>query len=324
MSHPSNDELLELALGGEEEAAEVDRHVRTCVDCSVRFARVRQEQDLLRAAFQIVPARDTIRRKAGQAPRFRGAAVAAALVLFAIAAAVVFRHGTTLSPSPSRRSPVALERMHRKLYAVVQKLEDSRESLAPAADEQKTRAYVDLLSEEETLYAASLEGAVDPVSPLTAEQSAGLRTAVREFLGCFWQRAEAMELAARFRSRVRDLLNDAQFLAFEEYAAAEKEWDRENDIDRFTADLAQQFDLRYSETRRIREILEAQYPSEDLPLFCLALTVSDRLLDRPPLNQAVRDALEPEHRGPLDAMLQGMKLARDESDRIVRLYSRSH
>jgi hypothetical protein len=325
MSHPSNDELLELVLGGEEECPDVDRHIRTCIDCSVRFTRVRQEQDLLRTAFRVVPAGETIRRQVGQAPRMRWVAIAAAGLLVVLGTAIALRVGSASSAgSPWKRTPVALERMHRKLHQVVQKVEDTRETLASLPDERKTQAYVNLLSEEETLYADSLEGALDPVSPLSAEQSTGLRSAVREFMGRFWQGADAIKLAADFRTRVREILNDAQFGAFEEYAAAEKEWDRENDIERFTADLAQQFDLRYSESRRVRETLEANYPSDELPLICLAVDVSDILLERPPLTQAVREALEPEHRAPLDAMLQGMRHARDESDRIVRLYRRSH
>lgn len=324
MSHPTNDELLELVLGGEEGSAAVDGHVKTCVECSVRFAEVRQEQELLKSAFRMVPARDTLRRKVSGPAASRRAAVAAAILIFAIGGAVAFRLGMASAASGRRQTPVALERKHRELYAVVQKIEDTREGLLRPVDGQKSQQYVDLLTKEEELYADSLEGALDPVSPLTREQSAALRSAVREYSARAWLRAEALQLAASFRHRVRDLLNDAQFQAFEEYAAAEKEWDRESDIDRFAADLAQQFDLRFSETQRVRETLQAHYPSEDLPLFCLALNVGDMLLDRPPLTLALRNALEPEHRGPLDVFLLGIKQSRDEADRIVRLYSRGH
>jgi hypothetical protein len=325
MNHSSNDDLLELVLGGGEGNRAVDEHVRECLECSLRLGEVRQEQDLLKGAFHLAPASDTLRRKVMRRPILRRLTAAAAIFLIVAAGAVVLR-SATLSPhrGEGKRSPVALERMHRKLYAVVQRLEDTRESLVKPVDEQKSQAFVQLLSEEENLYADSLEEVLDQVSPVSPGQSAQLRTAIHEFSGLAWQHENAARLAAEFRSRLRTLLNDPQYHAFEEYSVAEREWDRESDIDRFTTDLARHFDLRYSESQRVRETLEAQYLSEDLPMVCLALYVTDRLLENPPLTVAVRNALDPEHRGSLDLFVQGLRQTRDEADRIARRYSQSH
>jgi len=320
--HTSDDALLELALAGADGDPEAAEHVRTCVECSLRYAAVLAEQNLLRATLSGSAPPDALRRKImpRRFPWILAGAAAAALLGLSLAF-LAFRPGRAPSgASGTTMTPADIERTRNGLRAIVQELEDARDTLASPVDDRTAKTYAKLLHEKEKLYADALGSYLNFFSPLSSKQVEELRRIVHEFGTRAAEEADVRRLAEEYRARARSLLNDTQELAFEEYTREEIEWDRKNDIDMLTEDLAQEFDLRYSDVRKVREILEEKYPRSEIPMFCLGWYASDTLSEDSFLSDSVRKALDSSHHSALDGYLKEVRLSREESNRIAREY----
>lgn len=319
----SDDALLEWALAPADADPEIERHLRACAACRERSRAVQREQELLRSAFS--EPEPSIRLERRIAPRTASPAWArvgvAALLLVTIAVGVLLTRSANHSASRSRTPRFAhgaLAPIQSDLGTVAHKIAAARETLPEAADQRIASAYLELLSREEGLVLEGMEQYVSDCSPLSGDQEQELRRAVGEFYTVLWLRENLGDASRGLREKVRSFLNPEQIVAFEEFSRQGLEWQRRSDISILLEDLAEEFDLRFSEAEKVRAAIESNYPRADLPLPRVDRCPSDPLVDNPMLSGAVRNSLDATYRGKFDSYLGQVKTARERALKIVR------
>ncbi len=315
----SDDALLEWALAPREADPEVERHLRDCRACRERSQAVAREQEKLRAAFAEPPLPIGLARGLGApapSPLWPRLGVAA-LLLITVAVGVLLARTASHSPArPFRHSPLAS--IQSDLGEMAHRIAAARETLPEAADQKTSAAYLELLSQEERLYIEGMAHYVGERSALSAEQENDLRRAVQEFYAVLWTRLEMAEASREFRGKVKALLNDEQYVAFEEFSRQGMEWQWKTDIALLMDDLSGELDLRFSEAERVRRALLSNYPHLDLPVLFASHCPPDPLVDNPTLSGAVRNSLDASYRRKFDTYLGSVKLARERAAKIVR------
>src|SRR5262249_23078446 len=151
----------------------------------------------------------------------------------------------------------------------------------------------------------------------TAEQEQELRRTVQEFYAALWMRDDVREASRGFRDKVKTLLNDEQFGAFEEFSRQGMEWQWKTDIALLMDDLSGELDLRVSEAERARRARESTSPHRALPILRADHCPPDPLVDNSTLSGAVRNSLDASYRRKFDAYLGSVKAARDRAAKIV-------
>jgi hypothetical protein len=317
----SDDALLDWALDPRAADPEIDRHLTACAPCRARSEAVLREQEMLRSAFS-EPALPTGLARTLAAPAPRPAARwsrlgVAALLLVTVAVGVLLARSASHS-SDRRYRHAALASIQTELGQMAGKIAAARETLPETEDQKISRAYLELLSQEERLYLEGMEHYVGERSPLTGEQEIELRRTVQEFYAAFWVRDDLREASRAFRQKVRGILNPEQHVAFEEFSRQGMEWQWKTDIALLMDDLSGELDLRFSEAERVRRALESNYPHLDLPLLRVDHCPPDPLVDNPSLSGAVRNSLDASYRRKFDSYLGSVKVARDRAAKIVR------
>lgn len=319
----SDDALLDWALAPREADPEIDRHLKACDDCRVRAEAVLREQELLRRAYDgpAVPA--ALSRGlavARPAPLWSRLGVAA-LLLVTVAIGVLLARSAS-HPAAARS---ALSHRHRPLAPiqtdlnlVAERIAAARETLPEAEDQRASTAYLQLLAQEEQLYLEGMAHYLGEGSPLSAEQEQELRRTVQGFYGVLWTGENLAAASREFRGRVRGLLNDDQFTAFEEFSRQGMEWQWKTDIAILMDDLSGELDLRFSEAEKLRLALETNYPRADVPVARTDRCPSDPLIDNPGLSGVVRNSLDPSYRRKFDTYLGQVQVARERALKIVR------
>jgi hypothetical protein len=277
MTHPTDDELLDLALLRGEPDAPSDQHVKSCPACAARYDAVLAEGDLLKSAF--APAERAAARPRRRSQRW---AVAAALVLGVLTGVAVSR--ATARP---RMSPLLLGKVESELRKIPAEIEGLRDADPTRLESEFPR----VLSRAEDLYAELLETVLDVASPLTEGQRGGIRQAVEAMYTHVWTEADAEKLVEEFRGALRAALNAEQFQALTALLRRDMESDWAAEVDIVTDDVSEALNLRFSEEERVREAVKARYPKSELPLLSLAQWPPDRLAGDPALSAAVRAAL---------------------------------
>jgi hypothetical protein len=320
----SDDALLDRALAPQEADPEIDRHLRDCAACRARSQAVLREQEQLRAAFA-EPALPAALARGLASPR--PAALwsrlgVAALLLITVAVGVLLARSAS-HPSSAfsrslryRHSPLAP--IQSDLGRMAQKFAAARETLPEPEDQKASTAYLELLSQEERLYLEGMEHYLGERSALSPEQETELGRMVQGFYAALWTRQDVGEASRGFREKVRSLLNDEQFRAFEEFSRQGMEWQWKTDIALLMDDLSGELDLRFSEAERVRHALESNYPRAELPILRMDHCPPDPLVDNPTLSGAVRNSLDASYRRQFDTYLGSVKVARDRGVKIVR------
>lgn len=304
MSHPSDDELLELALLRGEPDAPKNGHVESCAACAERWRAVLAEQDLLRKAF--APA-EAVARPRRRSPK---AAVAAALLLGVLAGVAASRFG---APGP-RMSPLTLAQAESALRRIPAEIEGLR-----AADPTRLESeYPRVLSRAEDLYGDFLLSYLGVAYPLTDAQRSSVRRAVEAMYVSAWTAGAPEEVLGEFRASLRAALDEEQYQALAALLARDMESDWEAEIDIVTHDVSEALNLRYSEEERVREALKTLYPKTELPTLSLAQWPPDRLAADPALAAAVRAALGNGYHPAYDAYLAALKDGRRLAERAGR------
>lgn len=277
MSHPNEDDLLELALRAAEPDAVEDPHVSSCPSCAARYRAVLAEQSLLRRAF----AREEAPVRA-EAPRRRGLLVAAAaLFVGAMLGAFLAR------PAGRAEAGRSLREMESELGRIPAELGSLRESGAERLEEEFPR----ILSRAEALYSERLERFLDMASPLSDAQRAELRRAVDAIFARVWDEGDVDRLAREFRETLRGALDEAQYRALEEQLASDRDREWELEVEIVLDELSEALNLRFSEAAELRRALREHLPKTDLPLLALAQWPADRLAGDRKLSGALRTAL---------------------------------
>jgi hypothetical protein len=319
----SDDALLDWALAPREADPEIERHLSACASCRERSRAVLREQESLRAAFAEPPLPIGLARSLARpapAPLLSRLGVAA-LVLVTVAVGVLLARTASHAPvhvAKSRFRHAPLAPIQPDLDRMAQKIAATRESLAKGEDPKTTSTYLELLSQEERLYLEGMEQYLGERSALSEEQQQELRHSVQEFYAALWMRDDVREASRGFRDKVKVLLNDEQFNAFEEFSRQGMEWQWKTDIALLTDDLSGELDLRFSETEKVRRALESNYPHPDLPLLRADHCPPDPLVDNSTLSGAVRNSLDASYRRKFDAYLGSVRAARDRAAKIVR------
>ena len=322
----SDDALLDWALAPREADPEIERHLRDCAPCRDRSQAVLREQEKLKAAFAepALPA-SLARTLAPSRPSalWPRLGVAALLLITVAVGALLAR--TAGHPSIARKYRHApLASIQSDLGHMAQKIAAARETLPELEDQKVASAYLDLLSQEERLYIEGMEHYVGERSALSSEQETELRRMVQGFYAVLWTRQDLGEASRGFREKVKSLLNDEQFGAFEEFSRQGMEWQWKTDIALLMDDLSGELDLRFSEAERVRRALESNYPHADLPILRLDHCPPDPLVDNPTLSGAVRNSLDASYRRKFDTYLGSVQVARDRAVKIVRQARSSH
>lgn len=301
MSHPTDDELLDLALLRAEPDAPPNAHLSGCSACAARYQAVLAEQDLFKAAFQP--------RAAKARPEPRRWAVAAALV-FGVLAGVAASRAT----APPRRSPLSLGQAESALRRIPAEIGDLRD----ADPTRLEREYPRVLSRAEGLYEDFLVAYLDVVSPLSEAQRARVRQAVETMYVNAWTEENADKVVAEFRATLRAALNGEQFEALSALLARDMESDWTAEIDIVTEDVSEALNLRFSEEERVRDALKTRFPKTELPSLSLARWPPDRLAGDPALSAAVRGALGNGYHPAFDKYLDALKDGCRRAERAAR------
>lgn len=319
----SDDALLEWALAPAEADPEIGRHLGECPACRERSRAVEREQELLKKAF--VEPLPSLRLEQRVAPRAAGPVWSrigvAALLLIAIAVGILLTRTADHATSRHRMSRYAhgaLAPIQSDLGTVAHKIAAARETLPESADQRIASAYLELLSREEGLVLEGMEHYLSENSPLSDDQETELRRAVGEFYTVLYLRENLGDASRGLREKVRTFLNSDQILAFEQFSREGLEWQRRTDISILMEDLAEEFDLRFSEAEKVRAALETNYPRAELPLPRVDRCPSDPLVDNPTLSGAVRNSLDARYRGKFDTYLGQVQTARERALKIVR------
>lgn len=312
----SDEALLDWALFPKEADPELLRHLRDCRSCGERSRVVLREQDLLRGAFER-PAHPTAKARAPIWPRV---GIAALLLLGVGVGAVLAR----VAPVPLRPSPLSRHRhapmapIQSDLGVMAQKIAAARETLGNAEDQTATHAYLALLTQEEELYIDEMEHFLSERSALSPDQEESLRRMIHGFYVRISSQDKLVEASRGFRDQVRSLLNEEQYLAFEEFSRQGMEWQWKTAIALLVDDLCLELDLRFSEGERVRRALESKYPRVNLPVLCSDHCPPDPLVVDPILSGAVRNSLDAAYHRKFETYLGHVTVARDRALKITR------
>jgi predicted anti-sigma-YlaC factor YlaD len=316
----SDDALLDWALAPREADPELVRHLQDCRACRERSQAVAKEQEKLRAAFAEPALPVGLARGLAAAPRSAlwPRLGVAALLLLTVAVGVLLARTATHSTAGRRYRHAPLASIQSDLGEMAHRIAAARETLPEAEDQRTSAAYRELLSQEERLYIEGMAHYVGERSALTVEQEADFRRSVQEFYAVLGTRVEVPDASREFRGKVKALLNDEQYRAFEEFSRQGMEWQWKTDIALLMDDLSGELDLRFSEAERVRLALLSNYPHLDLPLLLADHCPPDPLVDNPTLSGAVRNSLDASYRRKFDSYLGSAKLARERAAKIVR------
>jgi hypothetical protein len=315
----SDDALLDWVLARGEADPAVDAHLRACVPCRERSRAVLDEQALLRGAFAEPRSPVGLTKRVIPAPAVssRVPVILAALVFIGIGVVLV----ATASRSPrqtARYRHAPLAPIQSDLGAVAQKIAAARGTLPEAEDPRATAAYLELLTREEDLYIEGMAHYLGERSPLSAEQELELRRTIQAFNLRLWSRGDAAEATREFHDKVRMLLDESQYLAFEEFSRQGMEWQWKTDLVLLMDDLCGELDLRFSEAEKVRRTLESNYPHSAFPVLRVDRVPTDALVESAELSGAVRNSLDSAYQRKFDSYLGHVRASRDRAQKITR------
>jgi hypothetical protein len=315
----SDDALLDWALARGEADPAVDAHLRECPSCRERSRAVLDEQALLRGAFAEPRSPQGLTKRVipATAQRSRAPALVAALLFIGLVGALIVTAAHPAQPvARYRHAPLAP--IQSDLGAMAQKIAAARGTLPEAEDPRTTAAYLELLAREENLYIEGMAHYLGERSPLSAEQELELRRTIQSFNARLWIRGDAAAASREFHVKVRMLLDDDQYLAFEEFSSQGMEWQWKTDLVLLMDDLCGKLDLRFSEAERVRRTLESNYPRPDFPGLRVDRVPTDALVESAELSGAVRNSLDSAYQRKFDSYLGHMRAARDRAQKITR------
>jgi hypothetical protein len=313
MNHLGDDELLDLAL---EDAgrAQAQAHLRECASCARRFEAILGEQEAIRRALAVegAPRRPRSRRHR-VALALAGALGAAAAVAIALGAA-----GRAPRPAEVPRA-LAIRQLEREIERLVRAIAAQRQVLRPQEPEE-ARAFGGLLVEAERRYAELVGLYVAEAAPLSERQRRELARLLHEAHEEALLDRGRVEVRARFRDALREVLGPSQWAAFEHYVRheAEEVWAR--DVDAVVEDLADALDLKFSEAEAVRRALLSSGGGGDFPDVPVWESPADLLVGRPLLARVVRGALASERRGAFDAYLEAARRSWEGAREVALRY----
>ncbi len=320
----SDEALLDWALARGQGDPEIGRHLSGCGPCRERSESVLREQEMLRGAFALpVPPAGLARALApSPASRLRSRLAVAALLLLGAGLGLVIARAAALTSGPVqtrgggrvRHAPLAPIQI--ELGVVAHRIAAARDTLPEAEDGRTSRAYLELLAQEEGLYIEGLEHYLSERSPLDTDQELDLRRTIQGFYVRLWSRENVDEASRGFREKMKSLLTEDQHLAFEEFSRQGMEWQWKTHIALLMDDLCGELDLRFSEAERVRRALESNYPKADPLVF--RVDAPDPLVDDPAVSGAVRNSLDATYQRKFDSYLGHVRASRERALRVVR------
>ncbi len=318
----SDDALLDWALARGSGDPEIAAHLAACAPCRERSRSVLREQELLRGLYaQPLPPAALVREFVRAEPRSPGRRLAiAAMVLCSLALGflVLKSAGQPPRPTASRFRHAPFAPIQSDLGAVAQRIAAARGTLPEPEDPRASAAYLQLLAQEEGLYIEGMAHYLSERSPLTEDQELQLRRIIQDFYARSGAKADPDAVSRDFRDRVRGLLGEPQYLAFEEFSRQGMEWQWKTDIAMLMDDLCGRLDLRFSEAERLRRALETNYPRAESPLLRADRCPTDPLVESAALSGAVRSSLDSTYQRKFDTYLGHAKAARERAQKIIR------
>jgi hypothetical protein len=242
------------------------------------------------------------------------------MILFSVSVGflVLKSAGQPSRPLASRLQHEPLGPIQSDLGAVAQRIAVARGTLPEPEDPRASAAYLELLAREEGLYIEGMAHYLSERSPLTEDQELQLRRIIQDFYARSGEKADPDAASRDFRGRVRSLLDEPQYLAFEEFSRQGMEWQWKTDIAMLMDDLCGRLDLRFSEAERLRRALETNYPHAASPVLRADRCATDPLVENPALSGAVRSSLDSTYQRKFDSYLGYVKAARDRAQKIIR------
>jgi hypothetical protein len=312
----SDDALLDWALFPSEADPDLLRHLRDCRSCGDRSRVVLREQDLLRGAFE----RPVLPAESSPSLLWPRLGIAALLLLGVGVGTMMARiDHAPLRPSPlSRHHHAPMAPIQSDLDVMAQKIAAARDTLGNVEDQTATNAYLDLLIQEEELYIDGMQQFLSERSPLSSDHEESLRRMIHAFYAQISSQEKLVQASRGFRDQVKSLLNEEQYLAFEEFSRQGMEWQWKTAIALLVDDLSLELDLRFSEGERVRRALESKYPRVDLPVLCSDHCPPDPLVVDPILSGAVRNSLDAAYHRKFESYLGHVTVARDRALKITR------
>jgi len=318
----SDDALLDWALARGSADPAIDAHLAGCSSCRERSRSVQREQDLLKSLYaQPAPPDRLVRefvRAEPRAPGRRLAAAAMILVSVSVGFLILKSASHAAKPAVSRYRHAPLAPIQSDLGAMAQRIAAARGTLPEAEDPGASAAYLELLAQEEGLYIEGMAHYLSERSPLSEDQELQLRRTIQDFYARSGEKVDPETASREFRDRVRGLLDEAQYLAFEEFSRQGLEWQWKTDIAMLMDDLCGRLDLRFSEAERVRRALETNYPRGDSPMLRADRCPPDPLVDSAALSGAVRSSLDKTYQRKFDTYLGYVKASRERAQKIVR------
>ena len=318
MIHPSDEDLLDLALSGDD--ADVRDHAASCADCRARLEAVEREQRLITSAFDDVEMpghlRDAIAPRRG---RWIWLAAPAAAILLATTVAFALQAHHWKKEAGRLATEAAAPRPAPEQHRF--EPEDGRLKLKNVAHQvSEKRAdgqIVEFMQGLDTMRTVVIESMNDAVT-LTEEQRHRMDEIVSHLTERMCAGEPTSKLAQEYRAAMKDLLTAEQLAAFEKSAQEEAEWARSDAIDLLAEELAAELDLRHSEQERLREVLDEVYPTPEACAPFLMANPSDPLQDDPKLAAAVRRALDESYLDKFDAYLKELAQQRAEIEKAFK------
>jgi hypothetical protein len=317
----SDDVLLDWALRRGESDPVVDGHLRDCAPCRERSRAVLEEQALLRAAFAEPPSPSGLTRRVLPSLPVRswnGMAVAALLLLVVGLSVLLVMTARHPSRTAMRYRHAPLAPIESDLDRMAHRIAVARGTLPEAEDPRASAEYLALLATEENLYIEGMAHYLGERSPLSEEQESELRRTIQSFKAHVWNRGEAADATREFREKVHALLDDEQYVAFEEFSRQGMEWQWKTDLALLMDDLCGELDLRFSEAERVRRTLESNYPHVEYPILRVDYCPPDALVDSASLSGAVRNSLDTSYQRKFDSYLGHVRAARERAQKILR------
>jgi len=320
---PLNDDaLLDWALARGEGDPAIDAHLAACGPCRERSRAVLREQELLGGLYALpAPPAGLSRELLRAEPRNLGRRVAAAAMLLlsvGVGFLILKSAGLPDRPAVARFQHAPLAPIQSDLGAMARRVAAARRTLPESEDPGASAAYLELLAREESLYIEGMAHYLSERSPLSGDQELHLRRTIQDFYARSGAKADPDEASREFRDRVRALLDEPQYLAFEEFSRQGMEWQWKTDIAMLMDDLCGRLDLRYSEAERLRRALETNYPRGESPVLRADFGAPDPLLESPALSGAVRNSLDSTYQRKFDSYLGTAKAARERARKILQ------